>query len=317
MKDQVLYSEALRGETVPQKPSRHAHDVALVFEGGGMRASYTAGMVVTLLEEGITFDHVCGISAGSSHTVNFLSGDIRRTKESFIDLSQEPEFGGPKTFVQGKGMFSAHWIYQEAGLPGGKLPFDFEAFHANPTPCSIQAFDRDTGETVVWTRDDMQTIEDMMVRVEASSTLPMVMPAVHLDGHVYYDGGLGVGAGIPLQLGLDSGCSRMVVIRTRPKEYRKPVPDIGKSARAVAQSFWRYPHVREALLTRNQRYNDEIERLEALAKEGRAYVIYADNMAVTNSTTDVYKLRASYFDGYNQAQAELPKLLEWLGLSEA
>lgn len=298
-----------------KKPSRHAHDVALVFEGGGMRASYTAGMVVTLLEEGITFDHVCGISAGSSHTVNFLSGDIRRTKESFVDFSQEPEFGGARSFVQGKGMFSAHWIYQEAGLPDGKLPFNFEAFQANPTPCSIQAFDRDTGETVVWTRDDIATLEDLMIRVEASSTLPTVMPAVHLNGHVYYDGGLGVGAGVPLQLGLDSGCSRMVVIRTQPKNYRKPTPDIGKSARAVAQSYWRYPHMREALLTRNQRYNEEADKLEALEREGRAYVFYADKMAVTNSTTDLYQLRASYFDGYNQAQAELPQLLEWLGLS--
>lgn len=294
--------------------NRHANDVCLVFEGGGMRASYTAGMAVTLMEEGITFDHVCGISAGSSHTVNFLSGDIRRTRDSFLDFSQEPEFGGLKTFLRGKGMFSAEWIYQEAGLPDGKLPFDWEAFQANPTPCSIQAFDRDTGETVVWTRDDFKTLHDLMVRVQASSSLPVAMPPVEIDGHVYFDGGLGVGSGIPVQLGLDSGCSRMVVVRTQPKEFRKPVPD-SKKAHAIADSFFRYPKVREALLTRNVRYNEEIERLDALVEEGRAYVIYADNMQVSNSTTYMKKLRASYFDGYNQAQHELPALMEWLGIS--
>lgn len=296
-----------------KKEERHAHDVCLAFEGGGMRASYTAGLAVTLLEENITFDHVCGISAGSSHTANFISKDIWRTKQSFLDFSQEPEFGGMKTFLQGKGMFSAEWIYQESGLPGGKLPFNWEAFQANPTPCSIQAFDRDSGETVVWTRDDMQTIQDLMIRVEASSSLPVAMPPVHLNGHVYYDGGLGIGSGIPLQLALDSGCSRVVLVRTQPKEFRKPVPD-SKAAKAIANSYWRYPKLKEALLTRNERYNAEIERMNKLVEKGQVYVIYAENMAVSNSTTYMKKLRASYFDGYNQAQKELPALLEWLGL---
>ena len=44
-----------------------------------------------------------------------------------------------------------------------------------------------------------------MVRVRASSTLPVVMPPVHIGDHVYYDGGLGVGAGIPLQAGTRFG----------------------------------------------------------------------------------------------------------------
>ena len=95
-------------------------------------------------------------------------------------------------------------------LAGGVLPFNFDAFWNNPTPCAIQGFDRDTGETVVWHKEDMATLKDLMVRVRASSTLPFVMPAVHIDGHVYYDGGLGQGAGIPLQLALDSGCSRIL-----------------------------------------------------------------------------------------------------------
>ena len=95
----------------------HAANTVLMFEGGGMRASYTAAMASLLLEQNITFGHVCGISAGSSHTVNYLSGDIWRTRASFTDLVMEPEFGGAKTFAQGKGMFSAHWIYEEAGLP--------------------------------------------------------------------------------------------------------------------------------------------------------------------------------------------------------
>ncbi len=295
-----------------KKANLHAQNTVLMLEGGGMRASYTAGMVSTLMEQGITFDHVCGISAGSSHTVNFLSGDIWRTRASFVDLAMAPEFGGVKTFLQGKGMFSAHWIYEEAGLPGEVLPFKFNDFWANPTPCSIQAFDRDSGESVVWHKEDLNTLENLMVRVRASSTLPVAMPAVRIDGHVYYDGGLGAGGGIPLRLALDSGCERIFAVLTRPKSYRKPAPDIGKASRAVAEGYKKYPHVRQALLTRNERYNAELDKLERLAEEGRAFIVYSDKMAVENSTTDIERLRASYFDGYAQAQAELPKWIEWL-----
>ena len=42
----------------------HAANTVLMFEGGGMRASYTAAMASLLLEQNITFGHVCGISAG-------------------------------------------------------------------------------------------------------------------------------------------------------------------------------------------------------------------------------------------------------------
>lgn len=295
-----------------RKANLHAKNTVLMLEGGGMRASYTAGAVSTLMEQNITFGHVCGISAGSSHTVNFLSGDIWRTRASFVDLAMAPEFGGVKTFLQGKGMFSAHWIYEEAGLPGEVLPFKFDDFWANPTPCSIQAFDRDSGESVVWRKEDLNTLENLMVRVRASSTLPVAMPAVRIDGRVYYDGGLGTGGGIPLQLALDSGCERIFAVLTRPKGFRKPAPDIGKAARAVAEGYKKYPFVRQALLTRNQRYNAELDKLERLAEEGRAYIVYSDKMAVENSTTDIERLRASYFDGYAQAQAELPKWIEWL-----
>lgn len=288
----------------------HAKDTVLMFEGGGMRASYTSAIAVALMENGITFDHVCGISAGSSNTVNFLSGDAWRTRASFVDLAANPRFGGIKTFLRGKGLFSAEWIYQKAGKPGAALPFDYEAFARNPTPCSIQAFDRDTGADIVWRREDLNTLDNLMARVRASSTLPVAMPAVHLNGHVYYDGGLGTGGGIPLALALGSGCSRIFAVLTRPKGFRKPPTSAAE--KAIANLHVRYPHLREALLTRNGRYNAELDRLEQLAEQGRAYIVYADDMSVENSTTNVEQLRKSYLAGAAQAQAELPSWLDWL-----
>lgn len=291
---------------------RRVPGTALMFEGGGMRASYTSAVVATLLEQGIDFDFVCGLSAGASNAVNYLSRDAARARKSFVELVREPQFGDWRTFLRGKGLFSAHWIYQEAGLPGGALPFDMQAFLDNPADLAIQAFDRDSGRTVVWRKADMPALDDVMVRVRASSTLPVVMPPVTIDGHTYYDGGLGRGGGIPLQLALDAGYERVFAVLTRPKGYRKAPP--GAGARAVAGLYRRYPAVRKALLTRSERYNAELDRLEALAAAGKAYIVYADRMAVQNNTTDYEALVRSYGDGWSQAQAELPRWREWLGV---
>ncbi|HCX03129.1 MAG TPA: patatin family protein, partial [Clostridiales bacterium] len=73
-------------------------DTALIFEGGGMRASYTAGILNNLLENKLYFNYIAGISAGSSHTVNYVSRDKERAKKSFVDFVKDPNFGGWKSF---------------------------------------------------------------------------------------------------------------------------------------------------------------------------------------------------------------------------
>ena len=96
-------------------------DTALIFEGGGMRASLTSAMVVTLLEAGLSFDWVAGISAGASNTVNYLSRDARRARRSFVEFAADDQFGGMKHFLRGEGLFNAEYIYQRAGVEGAAL----------------------------------------------------------------------------------------------------------------------------------------------------------------------------------------------------
>ena len=296
-----------------QELTSNVFDTALIFEGGGMRASYTSALANALLENGIFFDNVYGLSAGSSNAVNYVSRDTDRTKRSFVDFVEDPEFGGIGSFLQYKGFFSAKHIYEEAGLPDGFLPFDFETFMANPAKVTIESFDRDTGESVYWTKDDMQTIEDLMVRVRASSTLPLVMPSPKIGSSRYYDGGLGEGAGFLLPRAQRDGFTRFLIVRTRPREYRK-VPSDGLADKFTRMVLWGRPYVTDALKSRPQRYNamcDEIEKLEAT---GSAYVFYADGMVVSSGETDISKLQASYDTGYMQAIRELPAIRDFLGL---
>lgn len=285
-------------------------DTALIFEGGGMRESYTSAVANTLLDQGIYFDHVYGISAGSSNAVNYVSRDIQRTRRSFTTIVEDPNFGGIGSLLRHQGMFNAQHIYMEMGRPDGLLPFDMETFSANPAQVTIASFQRDTGKTVYWTKDDMRTLDDLMLRVRASSSLPFFMPPPEVDGQRCYDGGLAEGKGILLPKAQADGFKRFFVVRTRPKGFRKPE----RVSPALRGIFWHRPQMLKALDTWGPKYNAICDELEELEAAGSACVFYADRMEAKNSTVDLAVLQQHYAWGLEQSQRELPKWREFLGL---
>lgn len=286
-------------------------DTALVFEGGGMRASLTSAVVSGLIEEGIFCDFVSGISAGSSNTANYLSRDARRARACFVDFADDPRFGSWRTWIRGQGLFAAEYIYQHAGRPGQALPYDFGTFRANPARFAIGGFDAETGQTVWWGREDVHTLDDLMVRVRASSTMPVLMPPVKLAGSTWVDGALGVDGGIPLTPGAQAGYEKQLVILTRERSYVKRPERFPGFYRTY---FRRYPAVAEGLTTRWKRYNETRERLFEMERAGTAYVFAPEHMPVQNGERNVAKLAAAHELGRQQFAKELPAIKEFLGL---
>lgn len=286
-------------------------DTALVFEGGGMRASLTSAVVAGLLREGIRCDFVAGISAGSSNTVNYLSQDPERARACFVDFADDPRFGSWRTWIRGQGLFAAEYIYQHAGRPGQALPYDFAAFAANPARFALGGFDAETGETAWWGRQDVQDLDDLMIRVRASSTMPVLMPPVTFAGTTWVDGALGVDGGIPLTPGEQAGYCKQLVILTRERSYVKRPERFPAFYRAY---FRRYPAVAEGLTTRWRRYNETRERLFEMERAGTAYVFAPEHMPVENGERNVARLAAAHELGRRQFARELPAIREFLGL---
>ena len=56
----------------------------LILEGGGLRGSFSAGVLDVFIREGITFDYACGVSAGAGVLYNFIAGQEGRTKQVFL-----------------------------------------------------------------------------------------------------------------------------------------------------------------------------------------------------------------------------------------
>lgn len=290
-------------------------DVALIIEGGGMRASYTAGAIVTMLEREMNFGKVYGISAGSSHTVNYLSRDIARTKAAFVDIVKDPDFGGVGSFLRGTGYFNAPHLYEglveDYAGTDEVMAYDWGTFCANPADFHIEAFDWETGETVAWTRKDVQTPRDLLLRVRASSSMPIFMPPVTFGGRTYLDGGMGESWGICLRAAQRDGFKRFFIVRTQERGYRKKPVGVFEAAlmRAV---FGKHPLVAERTIERWRHYNALLDEIDALEVSGAAYVFYPEKMDVTNKTADLAKLQAAYNRGYAQAQREADAWEKWL-----
>lgn len=286
-------------------------DTALVFEGGGMRASLTSAVVATLLDAGIHVDYVAGISAGSSNTANYLARQADRARRSFVEFAADPRLGNLRTWAKGDGLFNAKYIYEETGLPDQALPFDWETFRTNPATSRIGAFDADSGEQVWWSQRDFPTMDDLMVRVRASSTMPVLMPPVRIGDRTYVDGALGPTGGIAIDVAEADGYEKLFVVLTRDRAYRKKPERFPAFYRRYFRS---HPAVAEALTTRWKRYNDTRERLFELEREGRAYLFVPDRMPVSNGERNVAKLAAAHALGLAQSRRELPAWREFLGL---
>ncbi len=287
-------------------------DTALIFEGGGMRASYSAGFVNTLLEAGIYFDYVAGISAGASNSINYLTRDACRAKKSFVDIVLEPEFGGWLSFIKGEGYFRAHYIYEETHYPDAALPLDFNLFKANPASLRIGAYEVESGKMRYFTKDDIKNVQDLARIVRCSSTLPFLMKHTTFQQKVYLDGGLG--EGLALDVARKDGYKKFFVVLTRPKGFRKEPLKIPK---LIEFYFRKTPHVAKSLLNSYQRYNATLEELEQLESEGKAFLVCPDLMPVTSMETSFEKLEESYQLGYKQGQRDLPRWKEFLGLSNS
>ena len=292
---------------------KHIDDTALVFEGGGMRGAFTAGIVATLIEEGIDFPHVSGISAGSSNTVNYVSRDAKRAHDTFTTVADSPEFGGFRHWIEGRGMFNVDYLYDEIAQPDGDAPLDLDTFLANPAEVRIGAFNATRGEEVWFTKDDMRTVEEVGRCVRASSTLPIIMPTVTIDGDTYVDGALGPNGGIPLDAPMRDGYRKFFVVLTRPRDFVKTPTKPGVCS-ALRVAFPRLPSIAEAVARRTVAYNAARRKLFQLEEQGRALIVTPGDLGIDKMEMNVDRLEDAYDAGVARARADLPRWAAFLGL---
>ncbi len=263
----------------------------LVLEGGGMRGVFTCGVLDSLMDRGIRLPYAIGVSAGACNGLSYMSGQRGRAKFSNIDLLEKYRYIGFRHLLTKGNIMDFDLLFHE--FPERIIPYDYEAYEANDAHYEMVTTDCLTGEACYLSdKRDPKRIIDI---VKASSSLPFVMPISYVDGVAMLDGG--ISDSIPVRHAMDLGYDNLVVVLTRNKGYRK-----SEKQHVPFWAYRKYPALREAIRTRNLRYNSDMELIERLEEEGRIIVIRPERpIVVGRMERDSRKLLALYDEGYELA----------------
>ena len=99
---------------------------ALVLEGGSLRGLFTAGVLDVLMEKGIHFSYVNGVSAGALNALNYISGQPGRTLKVDLGYLHDKRFMSFGNLIKKREIFSFEFLFGE--LSDTLLPFDYQTF---------------------------------------------------------------------------------------------------------------------------------------------------------------------------------------------
>ena len=274
----------------------------LVLEGGGFRGIYTAGVLDVFLENGISADGVIGVSAGAVHGCSFLSGQKGRSIDYYTKYCGDPRFMSLKSFIKTGDVVGEEFAYHE--LPEKLVPYDYSAFDRCGIPFYVTVTNLESGKPEYLRINDMLTEIDYM---RASASLPYFSRIVEINGGKYLDGGCS--DSIPIKAFRDMGYSRNIIVLTRHDGYTKK-QEHGLLAKL---KYRKYPEFVKALLGLSERYNETLEYIKMLEKNGEVFVIRPSRpLTIGRMEHDPERVRAVYEIGVEDARRGMNALAEWL-----
>lgn len=276
----------------------------LILEGGAMRGMFTAGVIDVMMERGITYDAICGVSAGAVFGCNYKSGQIGRVIRYNAKYCKDKRYCSIRSLLKTGDLYGADFCYRE--LPETLDIFDTEAYRKNPTVFYVVCTDVETGKPI-YKRCDKGTGEDLLW-MRASASLPMVSRPVEIDGRMLLDGGMA--DSIPLRFMEGIGYDKNVVVLTRPADYRKSP---SKKTELMRLFLHRYPTLVEAIRNRPEMYNETIAYITEKEEKGEVFVIRPEKaLEVNRIEKDPEKLWSAYHEGRRTAEKQMTALQTFL-----
>jgi len=261
----------------------------LVLEGGGMRSTFTAGVLDYFMDHNIWFPYTIGVSAGASNGISYHSRQRGRSRYSNIDLLEKRNYIGLSYFLKGKGYIDMDFLFYE--YPDTIYPLDHETCFQSKERFVMVTSNCLTGKAEYFEeKNDFKRLTDIC---KASCTLPVMCPVTYVDGIPMVDGG--VCDAIPVRKAIEEGYEKNVIVLTRNKGYRKKDKDF----KLPGFIYPKYPAIREQLKNRYRRYNEILDYIDQLEKEGKAIVIRPERpIEVGRTERNLKKLTDLYEEGY-------------------
>ena len=276
----------------------------LVLEGGALRGLFTAGILDVLMENGVRFDGLVGVSAGAAFGCNYKSGQAGRVIRYNKRFAHEWRYCSWRSWIATGDLFGGEFCYHK--MPDELDVFDKDTFDSNPMEYYAVCTDVETGEAVY--KRLMKCSPETYEYIRASASMPMVSNIVEVGGRKLLDGG--VTDSIPLRFFQQQGYERNLVILTQPADYQKRHNRLMPILR-----LWlhRYPKMIEALDRRHEMYNQQLEYVREEERKGNTYVIRPpQKLVIGHISHDENEMQGVYQMGRRVGEGRLKDIVEFL-----
>ena len=275
----------------------------LILEGGGMRGAYTAGVLDFFLDKNLEFDNVYGVSAGAVNACSYLSKQRGRAFKVDVDYLEEKDYAGISVFLRTGDFFGVDFCYNK--IPNELNPYDKDTFNSYEGNFYAVVTNCETGQAEYMKIEDM---DEDIIKIRASASLPMLSRFVEINGVKYLDGG--VSDSIPIYQARKSGCKKNVIVLTRDKDYRKSKNNMMP---LIKLKYRKYPELVKSMQNRHKLYNKTLKYIDKLEAEGKIVVIRPKmEVDIGRLEKDKEKLTNLYHQGYNDAKEKYQEILKLL-----
>lgn len=276
----------------------------IIFEGGASRTAYSCGVMDCLLDNEIYIDYVLGVSAGIAYGVSYSSRQKGRNYAILEKFVEDPRYMGIKHFLGKKrSYYNLDFIYGE--MPDKYLPFDWDAYMKYGMTSYAVITNINTGLPEYYRIDE---VDKKWMLLRASSSLPILFQPVEINGNLYLDGG--ISDSIPFEYALNNGCDKVIVVLTRERDFVKKKESI---IPLIKIAYKKYPKLIEAMENRHIMYNNELEKLRKLEKEGKALVIAPADTHNIGRTERKSSILLPYFkEGYEYTSTIIDEIKSFI-----
>ena len=262
-----------------------------------MRPIFSAGAMDALLDYEVMFPYCIGVSAGSADGVSYISRQKGRNLEILMRYRNDKRYLGAGNLLKCKSLFGLEFVFEE--IPANLIPFDMETYMAYEGRYLVGVTNARTGQSEYL---DGQKLDEKNSMLKATCALPFYFPPIEVNGELYYDGG--ICDPIPVRKALADGNQKLLIILTRPSDYRKTLSRSNKLAAKVLKR--RYPNLVYPLLHRHETNHEPVRFCEQQESEARALILGPEGDAIIDSfESDVDNIKRSYARGYEQCAARI------------
>lgn len=274
---------------------------AFVLEGGAMRGLYSAGVLDVFMQNSITTDAIYGVSAGALFGINFKSRQIGRAIRYNVKYAHEKNYMGLYSLITTGDIMNKEFCFDK--LVNELDPFDFETFDNSPIDFFAVVTNVDSGKA------EYIKITNARRRLEAlraSGSMPFVSKCVEIDGSKYLDGA--ISDPIPFQKALDEGYEKIIVVLTRPENYRKQKDNLPYNL-----IYKKYPNFIKTAIQQYEHYNRTLDLIKKYENEGRIIVLRpSQDLKIARVEKNTKKLEAIHKLGVDDCKSNLDKIKSYL-----